>query len=107
MAAAVCLSSAVALPALASPATVSPGHSAVTARHAGSPLLLITGQRLAVRQLAGNTRGIALLAGAGRAPVSMRPGRLNRGGTAGAVAPFGGGAGPRPFNCGAPPRARD
>ncbi len=105
MAAAVCLSSAVALPALASPATVSPGHSAVTARHAGSPLLLISGQRLAVRQLAGNTRGIALLAGAGSALVSMRLGSLTEEIPAEAIAYLGRGLDPSLFNVGALQRA--
>ncbi|MGO8957420.1 MAG: hypothetical protein ACLQFR_08650 [Streptosporangiaceae bacterium] len=100
-----CLTSAVGLPALASTATVSPGNSPVAATTARSPLLLVTGQRLAVRQLASGGRTIALLAGAGAPLVSIRQGSLTEEIPAEALAYLGRGLDPSLFNVGALQRA--
>ena len=104
-AAAVCFTSAAALPALASPATSSPGHSLIAAPSARSPLLLITGQRLLVRQLAGGGRAIAVLPGQGTALVSIRLGSLTEEMPAEALAYLGRGLDPSLFNIGALQRA--
>ncbi len=104
VAAAICLTSAVVLPALASPAAVSPGRS-VVATTARSPLLLITSQRLAVRELAGGGIGIALLPGEATALVSIRLGGLTEEIPAEAIAYLGRGLDPSLFNVGALQRA--
>ena len=105
MAAAVCLSAAVAFPSLASPATASSSHSSAAAVSAREPLLLITGQRLAVRQLAGGARAVAQLAGTATALVSIRLGGLTEEIPAEAMAYLGRGLDPSLFNIGALQRA--
>ena len=102
---AVCFTSAAALPALASTATSSPGHSQIAPTSARSPLLLITGQRLTVRQLAGGGRAIAVLSGKGTALVSIRLGSLTEEMPAEALAYLGRGLDPSLFNIGALQRA--
>lgn len=104
-AAAVCFIAAAALPALASPATSSPAQSLLAATNAPSPLLLITGQRLMVRQLAGGGRAIAVLSGKGTALVSIRQGSLTEEMPAEALAYLGRGLDPSLFNVGALQRA--
>jgi hypothetical protein len=104
VAAAVAIASAAGLPALASQAADSPGHSAAVSAAAQQTILLITGQRLAVRQLP-TGRAIALLPGPRAALLAMRLGSQLEEMPAEALAYLGRGLDPSLFNVAALQRA--